>query len=288
MKTKIVMLGTGTPNPDPERSGPSLAIIVGPNTYIVDAGVGLVRQAERARRIKGIEQLKASNLKKLFITHLHSDHTLGLADLIFTPWVLGREEELEVYGPRGTEDMVDNIMKAYSVDIDARINGLEPANTTGYRVKVNEFEDLGLIYKDDYIKVEALFADHMPLTAYAYKFITPDKTIIVSGDTSPASGIMNERDCDILIHEVFSSQGIKNRSMDWAIYHASVHTSSIDLGKLAGRVNPGKLVLYHQLFMLGEDKSKEAEIKREAEMIGEIAKNYKGEIISAKDLDIID
>lgn len=94
------MLGTGTPNPDPERSGPALAVVAGGRPYLVDCGAGVVRRAEAARRA-GIESLAMPNLTRLFITHLHSDHTLGCPDLILTPWVLARDEPLEVYAKAG-------------------------------------------------------------------------------------------------------------------------------------------------------------------------------------------
>ena len=99
-KTQIIMLGTGTPNADPDRSGPSVAIVVNDTPYIIDFGPGVVRRAEAARR-KGITGLAMPKLSKAFVTHLHSDHTLGFADLIFSPWVLERKDPLEVFGPKG-------------------------------------------------------------------------------------------------------------------------------------------------------------------------------------------
>ena len=90
----IVMLGTGTPNPDPDRSGPSTAIIINGTPYLIDCGPGVVRRATSAYT-SGITPLKARNLGHLFITHLHSDHTVGLPDLIFTPWVIERDEKLK-------------------------------------------------------------------------------------------------------------------------------------------------------------------------------------------------
>jgi ribonuclease BN (tRNA processing enzyme) len=150
--TKIIILGTGTPNADPERSGPSLVIIVNNVPYIVDFGPGVVRRASAAR-------LRMSALTKAFLTHLHSDHTAGLPDLIFTPWVLGREEPLEIYGPPGIKSMTDHIVSAYQEDIKERINGLEPANKTGYEVKVKEIE-AGIFYTDSNIRVEAFPVKH--------------------------------------------------------------------------------------------------------------------------------
>ena len=106
VRTQVVMLGTGSPNPTPDQSGPATAIVVDQQVYLIDAGPGIVRRVEAAR-LKGIEPLTASSLNKVFLTHLHSDHTLGLPDLMFSPWVLGRTEPISVYGRPGTKRMAD-------------------------------------------------------------------------------------------------------------------------------------------------------------------------------------
>src|SRR5215831_10802053 len=95
--TQVVLLGTGTPNADPDRWGPAVAVVVDDQAYLVDAGVGVVRRAAATK----IPALQPSNLRRVFITHLHSDHTLGLPDLMFSPWVLERPTSLDVYGPPG-------------------------------------------------------------------------------------------------------------------------------------------------------------------------------------------
>ena len=118
-KTQVVMLGTGTPLPDPQRSGASTTIVVNDVPYIVDAGTGVVRRAAAARD-KGVKGLEPTNLRIAFLTHLHADHTLGLPDLILTPWIMGRKEPLELYGPVGTREMVANILQAYDADIKRR------------------------------------------------------------------------------------------------------------------------------------------------------------------------
>src|SRR5438034_10825178 len=84
--TKIVLLGTGTPAPDPERSGPATAIVVNDTAYLVDLGPGIVRRAAAAFFDKDIKELEPTKLRVAFVTHLHSDHTVGYPDLIFTPW----------------------------------------------------------------------------------------------------------------------------------------------------------------------------------------------------------
>jgi len=94
--TQVVVLGTGTPVADPERSGPAVAVVVNDAAYLVDCGPGVVRRAAAAEKA-GIEALNVKKLKIVFITHLHSDHTLGYPDLIFSPWVLGRTEPLVAY-----------------------------------------------------------------------------------------------------------------------------------------------------------------------------------------------
>ena len=106
------LLGTGNPSADPDRWGPAVAVVVNDRAYLIDCGPGVVRRAAAAEK-NGIAALKAKELKIVFITHLHSDHTLGYPDLIFSPWVLGRTEPLEAYGPHGLKNMTSHVEKAW-------------------------------------------------------------------------------------------------------------------------------------------------------------------------------
>ena len=115
-KSNIILLGTGNPNPDPMRFGPSVAIVVNDTSYLIDFGVGITR-----RTYSAFTQLGIKALTKGFLTHLHSDHTIGYPDLIFTPWVMGRSQPLEIYGPKGTQEMTDFILKAFNRDIKERL-----------------------------------------------------------------------------------------------------------------------------------------------------------------------
>ncbi len=287
--TKVILIGTGTPNPDPFRSGPCVAISVDNEIYLVDFGVGLVRRVnEISNKLKNI---KVSNLKTAFLTHLHSDHTLGLPDLILTPWILGRKEPLKVYGPKGISNMTRNILSAYEIDINQRINGLEQANKTGCRVDVSEINP-GIIYSDKLVSVEAFLVPHGDFEAYAYKFITADKTIVISGDTSPSERLIEKaKGCDILVHEVYYTKGLKTRSSKWQKYHSSVHTSAEELGNIANKIKAKTLVLYHQLFMqeniLDEDMAKNNELYKN-KILDEIKENYNGFVVYGNDLDVID
>lgn len=287
-ESRVVMLGTGTPNPTPERMGPCAAVIVDEQAYLVDFGVGLVRQAATMVE-RGIEALAAAKLTRGFLTHLHSDHTLGLPDLILTPWVLKRSEPLKLFGPAGTETMVNHLLKAYAVDIQSRQDGLEQANQVGIQVEVTEINE-GVVYQDERVTVEAFRVNHPPFEAYGYKFTCPDKVIVFSGDTTPTDHIIQwAQGCDILVHEVFSAQGVKRRSPVWQKYHTSVHTSSVQLGELASQIKPRTLVLNHQLFFRVPDEEGQviSELDREREMIREIQQHYRGEVISAQDSDVV-
>src|SRR5262249_57311931 len=137
----------------PDRAGTSVAVIVGDTAYIVDFGPGVVRRAEAAFR-KGISALEVTRLTTAFATHLHSDHTVGLADLIFTPWTFGRREPLHLYGPRGIKSMAAHIEKAYGQDIAIRLRGGEPSNATGYRVVAHEIKP-GIVFRNSSVTVKA-------------------------------------------------------------------------------------------------------------------------------------
>jgi ribonuclease BN (tRNA processing enzyme) len=276
-KTQIVMLGTGNPNNDPDRSGPATAIVVNGAVYLVDCGPGVVRRAESGKR-KGIPALSAQNLKTVFITHLHSDHTLGYPDVIFSPWVLGREEPLKAYGPSGLQSMTDHILKAWEQDIRIRTTGGEPSNKTGYKVEVHEVEP-GLIYRDGNVKVSAFVVNHgaWGKDAVGYIFETADKKIVISGDTAPTDAMAKAcNGCDILIHEVYNQAGFVKRPPEWQKYHAAFHTSSIQLAKIASDAKPGLLVLYHQGFWG----------TKEEDLLAEVRSAYSGKVVSAHDLDI--
>jgi len=112
--TQVVLLGTGTPPADPDRSGPATAVVVNGTPYLVDFGAGVVRRAKSAVVDKGIAALDPVKLRVAFVTHLHSDHTVGYPDLILTPWVLGRRVPLEVYDPTGIKAMTEHLFEAYA------------------------------------------------------------------------------------------------------------------------------------------------------------------------------
>ncbi len=278
--TKLVLLGTGNPNPSPEQSGCALALVVNDTPYIIDFGPGLVRKSASLTPQYGgsINALEARKLKTAFLTHLHSDHTVGYPDLILTPWVMGRDEPMEVYGPLGLGHMTDHILEAYQEDISYRVYGDEPTNNLGWRVNWHEFEQEGEIYRDSNIVVEAFPVTHGSWpNAWGFRFTTPDKVIVVSGDCKPSPRVVEyATGADILLHEVYSQAGFETKSEDWKAYHRVHHTSTLELAEIARKTEPGKVVLYHILFWGSTEK----------EMMDEIHSLYKGEVYVGHDLDI--
>jgi ribonuclease BN (tRNA processing enzyme) len=275
-RTQVVLLGTGTPNAEPDRSGPALAIVVDETPYLVDAGPGIVRRASAAYR-NGISALEPRRLRLAFLTHLHSDHTAGYPDLILTPAVLERNAPLVVYGPKGTRDMTASVLQAWSADIDIRTHDLEPSKPAGYEVRANDVEP-GPIFNDARVSVSAIPVRHGAWkSAFAYRFVTPDRTIVISGDTAPADTIVAAcNGCDILVHEVYSTAGFATRPPEWQRYHRAYHTSSAELAALASRARPKLLVLTHQLYWGVTDEA----------LLAEVRQAYTGRVVSGRDLDV--
>ncbi len=271
----VVFLGTGMPRPDPLRQGPSLAIVVNEKAYIVDAGTGIVRQAAAAYD-RGIEALRPNALDIAFLTHLHSDHTLGLPDLILTPWVMHRTVPLQLYGPVGTQAMAANIEKAYAEDIHVRIEGLEHQTTTGHQVVAHEIQP-GVVYQDANVKVTAFAVKHGSWKeALGYRFDASGKSIVISGDTRPVDSVIKAcSGCDVLIHEVYSGDADSAASV---AYFSSFHTSATELGEIAAKAGPKLLIVWHYVPL---------ENTSETQMVDEIHENFHGPAIVANDLDVI-
>lgn len=246
-EVKIVLLGTGNPNPTPDRLGPSLAVIAGGKAYLFDFGTGVVRAAQRAFEA-GEAALEPKRLAIAFLTHIHSDHTLGLADLIITPWVVERAEPLHIYGPPGTAALVEGTLAAYADDIRIRIEGRQPGNDTGWHTIAHEIGP-GVIFEDENISVEAFLVCHGDVVpAYGFRVQAAGKTIVISGDTAPCPPLLDfARGADVLVHEVYSTAGFATLPPEWQAYHASHHTSSAELASLAKEARPQLLVLTHHL-----------------------------------------
>lgn len=244
--TKVVLLGTGTPVPDPDRSGPATAIVVDDRAYLIDFGPGVVRRAEAAALKRGIPAVEPGNLKVAFVTHLHSDHTAGYSDLILMGWTSGRTVPLEVYGPSGLQSMTEHILQAYRIDIETRTNpdGNQRRFPDGWKVNAHEVKP-GVVYKDEKVKVTA-FATKHAMESYGYRFETPDRTIVISGDTNPVEETIKAcNGCDVLIHEAQPVELLAKMPESIQAFVAKYHTTTEQLAALATKAKPKLLVIYH-------------------------------------------
>ena len=275
-RTRIVVLGSGTPIPDPDRFGPAVAIVVDSVPYLFDAGSGVMRRVAGALRA-GVAGMQTPRITHVFLTHLHSDHTLGLNDVLFTPWIQGRTAPLELYGPPGTQRLVRGIIDGNDEDIHERLAAAGGPSADGYKANVHEIGD-GVVFRDARVTVRAFAVPHAGWTfAFGYRIDTPDRSIVISGDARQNPAIAREcNGCDVLIHEVYSDAGFATVPVKRQTYHAQAHTSASQLGTIATNARPGLLVLYHQLFFGATDE----------QLVSEVQSRFTGRVISAKDLQI--
>jgi len=272
--TSLVMLGTGMPRPDPMCFGPATAIVHDGRTFLFDAGAGVMRRMAAAR-------LSIRGPDALFLTHLHSDHTLGLPDVILTTWVMGRRNKLQIHGPAGTKHMCRHILAAWKEDIHVRIHGLERNSKDGYKVKVREFDE-GVVFDEDGVRISAIPVEHgCWRQAYGFRIDTPERSIVISGDTKPTQAILEAaRGVDVLVHEVYPSSQVapevRAGGEAWPSYMREFHTSDLELGALAAAAKPKLLVLHHIVRHGHDDDELLAGIR---------AGGYAGEVLVARDLD---
>lgn len=284
-KTRIVMLGTGTPSLDPDRSGPATAIVVNGTPYLIDFGPGVVRRVAAAAQ-KDVPGLTPVSLRVAFVTHLHSDHTAGYPDLIFSPWTVGRAHALEVYGPKGIQAMSEHILRAYEEDIRIRFNDRKimgrPTAEEGIKVNAHEIAP-GLVYEDANVKVKAFHVNHGDVpNAFGYHFETADRTIVISGDASPSQSVIDHcNGCDVLIHEAYSLMTYDYVDPAFQEYRRKHHTSSRELAALAKQARPKLLILYHRANPGGAGRPDPEEA-----VFDELRREYDGNVVTAHDLDV--
>jgi ribonuclease Z len=193
--------------------------------------------------------------------------------------VEGRRTPLLVFGPEGLKKMVKHLLIAYSEDIRYRLYGLEAANHGGWRVIAHEIQE-GIVYRDKRVEVEAFPVKHGTWpNAYGFRFTTPDKVIVISGDTAPCENILKYgRGADILVHEVYYKKAFDQKSKGARAYHASHHTSTHELGEIARITRPKLLVLYHILFWGAGPE----------DLLAEIGAKHDGKVVVGSDLDVFE
>jgi ribonuclease Z len=289
-----VLLGTGYPRPDNEHAGPSTAIVIGDKVFLVDAGRGVMM------RLAGTN-LAPKNIRAVFLTHLHSDHIDGLPDVFHSTWQFGRNTPFELYGPTGTQDLVDGIVKFYAADIHIRRDLTEKLPAAGATINLHTVRE-GVVYSDEDVRVTAFLVDHAPVEpAFGYRFdqietkvvvgnrpeisstVREIASIVISGDTHPNENLVRyANNADVLIHEAYLPQikALTDTASDDQPWFTRYHSTAAEAGDDAARANVRLLVLTH--LIPHRTGNADAEFRSEA------AKFFHGPIIVGHDLMRID
>ena len=246
-KNKVVLLGTkGGPRMEKGLSWSTCSVIeVEGHPYIVDCGLGVTRQFVEAG-------YSLSQVDNIFITHHHSDHNLEFGPLVHTLWTSGTSDSVAVYGPEGTQNLLDGFLKSLEIDINVRIED-EKQRDLASIIKVSEISE-GLVMEDERVKVTALKVVHGLLeNCFAFKFETKDKKVVFSGDTIYFPPLIEfSKDADLLVHEVMLERGINvlaerlKKVKPNLIDHLMIsHTTAEDAAKLAKEANVKHMVFNH-------------------------------------------
>jgi ribonuclease Z len=241
-----VLLGTGTPQPDPDRGGPSAAVVIGEKVFVVDAGRGAMQRLVGAG-------LEGKGLRAVFLTHLHSDHIDGLPDVFHGTWRTRGKNPFVLYGPEGTKKLVRGLMQFYAADIHIRRDMTEKLPAGGATIDLHIVHE-GVVYKDENVRVTAFLVDHWPVKpAFGYRFESGGKSVVISGDTYPCDNLVRfAKDADILIHEAYLSQGgaslqgaVASSTGQYDAWFKRYHSTAAEAGQIATRAGAKILVLTH-------------------------------------------
>ena len=275
--TKVVMLGTGTPIPDFQRAGAGVAVVYNDRAYVFDVGHGVVQRAVEASQRLGIAALAPVNIERLLFTHLHSDHTVDYPELVSSIW-WRRSSQIRVWGPPGLMAMTEGVYAMMAPDVDIRLAGDLPiVRRDTYRVVPTEIAE-GRVLEEDGLTIDAFEVSHGDgAPAFGYRVTTPEKTIVISGDTTFSAKLVEmATGSDILIHEAISEEGVSGLARSWQQYHAGAHTRTDDLARVARSARPALLVITH---VLSYDAPVESALT-------EVRALYDGEVVLAHDLDV--
>lgn len=240
---KVTLLGTGYPRPVMERFGPSIMVEAGKEKLLFDCGRGVTQR---------LYQLKVpfGDVTALFLTHLHSDHIVGIPDVYLTGWILGRTTPLRIWGPAGPADMMAHLEQAYQFDIHTRRDIDEKLPAQGAVVVAKDIEQ-GVVYQNSDLKVTAFTVDHAPVKpAFGYRVDFAGHSVVLSGDTRYSENLIRfSQGTDVLIHEVIDSEaylaGDHLFSAEMKQRVIAHHTTPEQAGTIFSQVKPRLAVFSH-------------------------------------------
>jgi ribonuclease Z len=275
---KVTLLGTGVPIPSPDRFGPATLVEAGDQKLLFDAGRGA------AIRLYQLG-VPLGRINALLLTHYHSDHTSGIPDIWLTGWLQShfgtRSKPFRVIGPVGARNLMENLERAYALDIKIRIadEKLKPA---GIGVEVDEFVDEGPVYEANGVKVIAFEVDHgeMIKPAFGYRIEYDGRAAVISGDTRfHPNVIAHSTGADLLIHEVAAAppELMREEFIQRIIGH---HTSPHEAGLVFSKAAP-KLAVYTHIVQIASEHI--APVTLDA-LIAETRETYDGPLVVGEDL----
>jgi ribonuclease Z len=256
---RVTLLGTGTPFPSAERFGSAILVQVAGKKLLFDCGRGVVTRLAQVG-------VSPKDIDGLFLTHLHSDHVVGIPDLWLTGWFLGRSEPLRIWGPQGTSSMAEHLAQAFAFDIHIRQAGPDPLPAKGVEISAKEIEQAE-IFNDGPTRVSAFVVDHGTVKpAFGYRVESAGHSVVISGDTKFCQNLVDfARGADCLVHTAWLSDS-KNPTPPSERSIASAE----DAGRVFAIAKPNLGVVYHY--------------KDEEGLWGAIRKEYKGPLVIARDL----
>ncbi len=275
--TQLILLGTaGGPRPNAYRSQPAQVIVVDEVPYLVDCGWGVGRQLVRAG-------IPLRQLGKVFITHHHSDHNGDYGNVLYQAWISGRADPIDTYGPPPIEQMTRDYLRLNAYDLDLRTRDeLRPKLAS--LLRPHTVSEPGVVLEDDRVRVTAALVHHPPVEpAFAFRFDTADRSIVISGDTTPCDSLVElARAADILVHEVMYDAALPRVANAARLreHLLASHTRLEDVGKIASAANVKTLVLSH--FAPADNPEVTDEIWHQG-----AAKHFKGEVIVGHDLQVL-
>jgi ribonuclease Z len=273
---RITLLGSGVPDPQPDRFSASTLIEAGDQKLLVDVGRGATIRLYQLR-------VPLSKIDVVFFTHYHSDHTIGMADLLLTGWLppayAHRTQPMHVIGPIGAKALMEGLTSAYVGDIKGREEDqhLPPA---GVAASIDEFTQDGVVYEHGGVKVTAFTVEHGIKPAVGYRVDYDGRSVVLSGDTSFSENVIKYgAGADLVIHEVavFNPELLKLPSFQ---HIQSIHVTPNQAGTVFARIHP-KLAVYSHIAQLGTPAAPAPDL---ADIVNETRQTYQGPLVVGEDL----
>jgi ribonuclease Z len=268
----VTLLGTGSPRPSLDRFGPSILVSAEGDRLLFDCGRGATQRLFQ-------HGIPLGEVRSLFLTHLHSDHTVGIADLWLTGWIFGRVAPLSLWGPPGTRELAAHLEKAYAFDVHMRRDVDEKLPPHGAELFARDVGE-GVVFEKGRLRVTAFAVDHGPVRpAMGYRVDFGRRSVVLSGDTRPSPNLVKfAKGTDVLIHEVIATDAERkgaagNLTPEQVRRIIEHHTTPEDAGTIFAAVRP-RLAVYSHIV---------PSMATEADLVAPTRKTYSGPLEVGED-----